>query len=160
MEFLKTKQFKTGLLFFIIAVSASFGLTDYLNFWKSLSIFLAIEATIYYFVFFNENEPVIPDNSEFEKIVAELGGMVEEQGEVIKEYEAIFDSQLVELPCVCGGNTFQGLFSPKFENIVECEKCESKYRVDITYDSVLISEPLDINNDDMIKKIKEVKKPE
>ena len=65
--------------------------------------------------------------------------------EVIQEYEKIFDSQLVELPCICGGNTFQGLFSPKTENIVECEKCECKYRVNISYDTVLISEPMNVD---------------
>ena len=160
MEFLKSKEFKTSVLFCLIAVSLSFGLSDLVDFWKSLAVFLAIETTIYYFVFFNEEVPVIQDNTEFDKIVAELGGMVEEQGEVIMEYEAIFDSQLVELPCVCGGNTFQGLFSPKVENIVECEKCESKYRVNVSYDSVLISEPLDIDDSTMIDKIKTVKIPE
>lgn len=160
MEFLKTKEFKSGLLFLVIAASVSFGLSDLLNFWKSFAIFLAIEATVYYFMFINKEEPVIEDTSEFDKIVAELGGMVEEQGEVIKEYEAIFDSQLVELPCNCGGNTFEGLISPKFENIVECEKCESRYRVEVSYNSVLISEPLDINDNKMIEKIATVEKPE
>ena len=160
MEFIKSKEFKTGLLFLVIAASISFGLSDLVNFWKSFAILLAIGSGVYYYMFINQPEEPVQDTSEFDKIVAELGGMVEEQGEVIKEYEQIFDSQLVELPCVCGGNTFQGLFSPKFENIVECEKCESKYRVNVSYDSVLISEPLDIDDATMIDKIKTAKKPE
>jgi hypothetical protein len=82
--------------------------------------------------------------SKVEDLVADLDKIIGEQAQVIDDYEQIFDSQLVELPCVCGGNTFQGLFSPKTENIVECEKCKNKYRVNVTYDSVMISEPLDI----------------
>lgn len=86
------------------------------------------------------------------EIIKDLGQLleeqdlkIEEQDKVIEEYNKIFDSQLVELPCVCGGNTFSGLFSPKEENKVECEKCKNKYRVTIDYNSVLISEPMDLN---------------
>ena len=68
---------------------------------------------------------------------------LDEQVIVIKDYEDIFDSQLVELPCSCGGNTFKGLFSPNLENLVTCEKCSNNYRVVVNYDAVLISEPLD-----------------
>jgi hypothetical protein len=71
--------------------------------------------------------------------------IMEEQESVILEYERIFDTQLVELPCICGGNTFQGLISPTLENIVECESCKNKYRVEVSYNSVLVSEPLDLN---------------
>jgi hypothetical protein len=154
----KSKEFKIAVLFTLVAISIAFGLSDLMNFWKSFAIITAFESIIYYFVIFNEDPPATSDNSEFDKIVEELGGMVEEQGGVIKEYEDIFDQQLVELPCVCGGNTFRGLFSPKVENIVECEKCESKYRVTVNYNSVLISEPLDINDDSLIKKMQKVKK--
>jgi hypothetical protein len=149
----KSKEFKIAVLFTLVAISIAFGLSDHMNFLKSLSILVAVESIIYYFLILNEEKPITSENSELDNIVDELGSMVEEQGGVIKEYEEIFDQQLVELPCVCGGNTFQGLFSPKIENIVECEKCESKYRVTVNYNSVLISEPLDINDDKLIKKI-------
>ena len=153
----KSKEFKITILFILVAISIAFGLSDHMNFWKSLSILIAIESIIYYFVISNEDQLSTSEFSEVDKVVEELGRMVEEQGDVISEYEEIFDQQLVELPCVCGGNTFQGLFSPKSENIVECEKCESKYRVTVNYNSVLISEPLDINDDRLIKKIKGLK---
>lgn len=80
---------------------------------------------------------------EFENTLGTQEGIIHEQEEVIREYEQIFDSLSVKLPCVCGGNTFEGLFSPNTENEVVCEKCKSKYRVDIVYDTVLISEPTD-----------------
>lgn len=80
---------------------------------------------------------------EFENTLSNQEEIIQEQEEVIQEYEQIFDSLSVKLPCICGGNTFEGLFSPNTANEVVCEKCRSKYRVDITYDTVLISEPTD-----------------
>lgn len=56
----------------------------------------------------------------------------------IKEYEGLFDSQMWEIPCNCEENTFIGLFSPSSENICECEKCKSRYRVTLNYESVQI----------------------
>lgn len=97
---------------------------------------------MFYWVY--KPEKVEP-NPSIDNIMADIQAIIDEQEQVIKDYESIFDSQLVELPCVCGGNTFQGLFSPKTDNIVECEKCKNRYRVEISYNSVLISEPLDIN---------------
>ena len=81
--------------------------------------------------------------SDYETIVEDLVKEVAEHMEVIKEYEQIFDQQLVELPCICGGNTFKGLFSSNAENIVHCEKCGGEYRVTVNYDSVLLAEPMD-----------------
>lgn len=80
---------------------------------------------------------------EFEGVLSNQESIIKEQEEVITEYEQIFDALSVQLPCVCGGNTFEGLFSPNTNNEVVCEKCQSRYRVDITYDTVLISEPTD-----------------
>lgn len=91
-----------------------------------------------------------------EALVSELESRTEalvEVEDILNEYNKILDSLLVQLPCVCGGNTFEGIFSPNTDNIVECEKCKNKYRVDISYNSVLISEPMDINQtfDELLK---------
>jgi hypothetical protein len=107
-------------------------------------ILLSIPAGIFTFLILKEQNP--EEDEEKEKLMTtifELEGSNEEQMKVIKEYEEIFDTQLVELPCVCGGNTFKGLFSPNTENEVQCEKCKNNYRVTINYDTVLISEPMD-----------------
>ena len=76
----------------------------------------------------------------YANVIEKNEAIILEQTTVIKEYEEIFDNQLVELPCVCGGNTFKGLFSQKTDNIVECEKCKNEYRVTLNYDSILIAE--------------------
>lgn len=77
---------------------------------------------------------------------------IEELEEVLKDYEGIYDAQQWEIPCNCGQNTFVGLFSPYAENICECEKCKSKYKVTLNYESILMSEPLD--NDTIFDSLK------
>jgi hypothetical protein len=98
------------------------------------------------FTFWFLHEPLPEVDEETQQLldaIGELEQVKEEQYTVIKEYEELFDLQLVELPCICGGNTFKGLFSPNTPNEVQCEKCKNNYRVEINYDTVLISEPLD-----------------
>lgn len=132
----------------VISSVISYGLSDFIVFSKSVCISTPLVLLIIHFLNKKPDEIV-----KAEQLVSELDGIIGEQAKILEEYEQIFDSQLVELPCVCGGNTFQGLFSPKTENIVECEKCKNKYRVTINYDSVMISEPLNIDQtfDQLIK---------
>jgi len=107
-------------------------------------ILLCIPAGIFTFLFLKDSNP--EEDEEIQKLLTtifDLETINEEQTRVIKDYEDIFDTQLVELPCVCGGNTFKGLFSPNTENEVQCEKCKNNYRVTINYDTVLLSEPMD-----------------
>lgn len=101
-------------------------------------------------------------NPETEKLIADYDEtlraqeeFIAKQADVVKEYEDIFDSMLVKLPCICGGNTFEGLFSPNTVNEVTCENCKNKYNVTIQYDTVLISEPLNLEQpfEKMIGKI-------
>lgn len=126
----------------VIAVSTAYayGVSDYLIFSKAVSLILPVVAGLFYLL----DKTLPPDTSDRDVQIDILGATVEQQTEILDEYERIFDSQLVELPCICGGNTFQGLFSPKTENIVTCNKCNNNYRVDIQYEAVLISEPLNV----------------
>jgi hypothetical protein len=124
----------------IISFTISYGVSDYIDLLKAFCVITPVLSILLHL--FNKTPEEI---SKAEELVSDLDKIIGEQTQVIEEYEQIFDSQLVELPCVCGGNTFQGLFSPKTENIVECEKCKNKYRVTISYDSVMISEPLNID---------------
>lgn len=122
----------------------AYGAADLLDFTKTLAVITSAEVIGLLIYLFLNNKTEEKDTT-LDDIVALHEAKDAEQVEVIQEYEKIFDSQLVELPCICGGNTFQGLFSPKTENVVECENCKCKYRVNISYDSVLISEPMNVN---------------
>lgn len=129
-----------GVLIALFSSSGAFGL----KFIELFPILIAIPAGILTYVI--TKDPNIEEDEETQKlldVITEYEMMGEEHLKVIKEYEDIFDTQLVELPCVCGGNTFKGLFTPNTANEVQCEKCKNNYRVNINYDTVLISEPLD-----------------
>ena len=136
-EFLK-KNWAGIVAAIAISNAVAYGVSDFMDYGKALALCISFASVAIHFI--NKTG----DNPKVEQIIAELDGIIGEQTQVIDEYEKIFDSQLVELPCVCGGNTFQGLFSPKTENVVECEKCKNKYRVTVNYDSVMISEPLNV----------------
>ena len=138
-DFLK-KNWATIIGIVVFSVSVSFGISSYNDFFKTLCVVLPLSSIVMYFMYMKYTK-----EDETVQIIQSLDQIIGEQTQVIEEYEKIFDSQLVELPCVCGGNTFEGLFSPKLENIVECEKCKNKYRVDVNYNSILISEPADVN---------------
>ena len=129
-----------GTLLTLFSCSGAFGR----SFIELFPIVMLIPAGIFSFLYLNDPVPEVDEATQglFDAIT-ELEALKEEQLTVIKDYEQIFDAQLVELPCVCGGNTFKGLFSPNTDNEVQCEKCKNNYRVNINYDTVLIAEPMD-----------------
>jgi hypothetical protein len=138
---------------FVLLLSAgvAFGLKNYVDFLNSFVFFVSIQGIYWFYKFKNEERPVDDNSSE---IITELQIENAEQKIVLEEYENIFDSQLSKVPCVCGENVFEGIFSPTLENILECEKCNNKYRITLNYDTVLISEPLEINNNELFEQLK------
>lgn len=129
-----------GTLLTLFSCSGAFGL----RFIELFPLVMIIPSGVFSFLYLNDPVPEVDEATQLLiDSVTELEALKEEQLEVIKEYEQIFDAQLVELPCICGGNTFKGLFTPNTDNEVQCEKCKNNYRVNINYDTVLISEPLD-----------------
>lgn len=137
---------KIGIFVAVVGAGAvlSFGLSDLLPFWKTFSVLTYLEVLGFgAYWFWNQSQPKI--DTSVDQTIEEYEKELVEQLDVILEYEKIFDSLLIELPCICGGNTFKGLFSPNTENEVECEKCHNKYKVSIQYDTVLVTEPLNVN---------------
>lgn len=134
------KNWVTIVGILVISNAIAYGVSNFIEYGKALSLCIPFIAVMMHYID-KPNEATSKANG----VIQELDTIIGEQTQVIEEYEKIFDSQLVELPCVCGGNTFQGLFTPNTENIVECEKCKNKYRVTVNYDSVMISEPLNID---------------
>jgi hypothetical protein len=150
---MKHKETKPILIILAISGALSFAGSD---FYDPLKIFaLSLTALmVYYYGYFQKTK----GSDEITKMLEESDGVIKqqediiaEQNEVIKEYEEIFDGQVTKLDCLCGGNTFEGLFQPNVENIVECEKCGESYKVMVSFDSILISKPLEDN--DVLPKI-------
>jgi hypothetical protein len=128
------------LLISVFSLSNPFGI----SFFSMFPMLIIVPASILtYLVSKDETKEDSEEVSELKKTIEEYERVIEEDFKVLSEYEDIFDSQLVELPCICGGNTFKGLFSPKLDNLVQCEKCKNQYKVSINYDTILLSEPMD-----------------
>jgi hypothetical protein len=131
----------------VASISISGGCSVFIPFINLLFLILPVSLLGTFFIVkkksANEEDKLIIQD--LERLLAEQGDALKQREDILDEYEKIFDSQLVKLPCLCGGNTFEGLFSPNLDNIVECEKCKNKYRVEIAYNSVLLSEPLQAN---------------
>lgn len=148
----KIKTFLPYLLATIGCVISSFVMPS-----ESYRIFCALwpAAMIITYFCFRKVEVKDPEDDLKLELIEKMDNIIQEQDIVLKNYEDIFDSQLVKLPCVCGGNTFEGLFSPNTDNIVVCENCKNKYKVTVDYQSVLISEPLDLNKqfDELVGKV-------
>lgn len=158
MKYIKEyKPFWVGVASIILI---SYGASAILPFLNVVCVLLGLWCLIYYYLVKNLLMDVT--NPETEKLIADYDEtlraqeeFIAKQADVVKEYEDIFDSMLVKLPCICGGNTFEGLFSPNTVNEVTCENCKNKYNVTIQYDTVLISEPLNLEQpfEKMIGKI-------
>jgi hypothetical protein len=71
--------------------------------------------------------------------------LINEKDEVIQEYERLLDEQFVNIPCNCGSDLFQGILLPNSENLTECKNCKEKYKIFISYDSILVAQPADNN---------------
>lgn len=126
---------------FLLSAGIGFGCSNNtLQFLK----FTILSFVILYIMWYIKNSK--NDDSKLqalEDMLTESDGVISEQEEVIKEYETILDTMATRLPCVCGGNTFEGLFQPGSENYVECEKCNAKYKVMVSFDSILVSETME-----------------
>ena len=75
----------------------------------------------------------------------DLLDLITEKDEVIQEYEKLLDEQFVSIPCNCGNELFQGILLPNSENLTECKHCKEKYKIFISYDSILVAQPIDNN---------------
>ena len=128
----------TGLL--------SYGLTPLIPFINGLCLLgsMTLLALSYLFILKpytasqKENDNLIKQND-----MEEVASMLSEMDEVIKEYEAMLSEQVVQLPCNCGKPLFEGILIPNAENICECSSCKEKFKVLISYDSILMTDPVD-----------------
>jgi hypothetical protein len=62
------------------------------------------------------------------------------------ELQQLVDLQTVEVICPCTNVVSKSPIFFGINNEFLCNKCNSKFRVDLSYDSVLVTEPLNIEN--------------
>lgn len=115
-------------LFVTILVSLGIGyaLSDFISMWKgTIAGFIAQFIIRYVVDTVKKKEPTI----EIEEIMQD-----------------VIDIQTAPITCPCGKNTF---FAPIFlnkENMFQCDKCGSKFRAEINIDTILLTEPVNLQN--------------
>jgi uncharacterized Zn-finger protein len=120
----------------LISVGAGFVLKDFIGFWQGV-----VGATIIQFLaFYLPFTGTAPKNNQ----------AADDAAESIKE---IIDLQTIPINCPCGKNTFTAPIFFNIENEFTCEKCGSGFKVEPTYDVVLVTEPVNIEN--IFNKLKE-----
>ena len=60
--------------------------------------------------------------------------------------DEIINLQTIPISCPCGKHTFTAPVFYNTENEFLCEKCGSRFKVELNYDTVLLTEPLNIAN--------------
>ncbi len=137
----------------------SYGMSDFIPFLKGLSLCLGVSVPTALYIWFKFDYKNMINQELEEKLkfteteYIDLSRLNQEIVAANEEYEAIFDSQLWEIECNCGENTFIGLFSPYSENICECEKCKNRYRITLNYESILITDTT--NNEAIFNDLKD-----
>ena len=60
--------------------------------------------------------------------------------------EEIINLQTIPISCPCGKIVFSAPVFYNTENSFLCEKCGSRFKVELNYDTVLLTEPVNIEN--------------
>lgn len=60
--------------------------------------------------------------------------------------EEIISLQTVNVTCPCNNNTFPATVFCGIDNIFVCDKCKSRFRVELSHDSILLTEPVNLEN--------------
>lgn len=70
--------------------------------------------------------------------------------------DEVISLQTSTVSCPCGQFSFYTPIFINSDNIFTCEKCKSKFRVEVTLDSILITEPLNLETAYNFLKTKEL----
>ena len=125
------------ILTILISVGIGFVLQNIIGFWQGATAAIIIHFLIFYL--FN------PDKKSQTFIESEKAA-----------FDELLLTQTASVNCPCGQNTITVPILMNIENIFTCEKCLSKFRVNVTFDSVLLTEPFNIANAYNVLKSKEL----
>lgn len=107
-----------------ISVGVGFVFAKFLGFWQGAVAALIIQFLIFY-IFTSSQSASEETNTVEDQLVA---------------------LQTAPITCPCGKHVFSAPVFLNAENLFTCEKCGSKFRVEMSYDSVVLTEPLNIEN--------------
>ena len=115
-------------LFITILVGLGIGymLSDFISLWKGVTGGIIIQFIIHYIINTIKTKSHTVNNAD--------------------AIQDIIDAQTVPITCPCGKNTF---FAPVFhnkDNNFQCEKCGSRFRAEVAIDTILLTEPVNLQN--------------
>jgi hypothetical protein len=112
-----------------ISCAVGFILNKYIGFWEG-----AVSATLIQFILFYLRPK--PENEEVSIYIANL-----------EERVSLMESSCaMSVSCPCGSNTFMAAIFPALDNTFMCEKCNSRFRAEVSVDPVLITEPINLSH--------------
>jgi hypothetical protein len=75
-----------------------------------------------------------------------IGSRTQPKDNTQNTLDEIINLQTCPVSCPCGKNIFDTVLFINAENIFTCDKCQSKFKVEVAYDSILLTEPVSLNN--------------
>jgi hypothetical protein len=124
-------------------VLLSYGLSTWVPFTNTLSLLGSILIIAGCVVYAKYTGVLSKKEEKPSSDMDDIANMISEMDEVISEYENMLSEQLVKLPCNCGQTLFEGILIPNAENMCKCPSCKETYKVMVSYDSILVTEPLE-----------------
>jgi len=118
----------TVSLAIVLAISAGVGfvLANFIGFWQGFIATIIVQFIASYGIAFFRT----PKTEQVES----------------NEAQQLLDLQTVEIACPCTHIVSKSPIFFGINNEFVCTKCSSKFRVDLSYESVLVTEPLNIEN--------------
>lgn len=111
----------------IISTGIGFVVKDFLGFWEGFILSVVVQFVASYGM-------------------ATFKSTSNEDVAIVDQSQQLIDLQTVEIVCPCGSFVTKSPIFFGLDNGFICNKCNSKFRVDLSYESVLITEPLNIEN--------------
>lgn len=109
----------------LISTGIGFVLTDSVGFWKGFVGSIIAQFLLFYLLSYKSNNKDSNEPNLSEELIS---------------------LQTIPISCPCGKHTFTAPVFYNTENEFLCEKCGSKFKVELTHDTVLLTEPLNIVN--------------
>ena len=117
---------KSILLTTIVSLLFAFGLRNVIGFWETFTLAFAIQfvAAFIYSSFKISNEDTIVNTFQ-------------------AELDELIDMSKVTIDCPCGKNRFVDVVFVGVDNVFDCDKCGSNFKVIVDITPTLTTEPVD-----------------
>ena len=122
---IKLLSISLGIVF-TISACVGFVLSDFIGFWEGFVAAILVQFIASYGIATFKTSPKTTEEDD--------------------TAQKLIDLQTVEITCPCSNIVSRSPIFIGLDNEFVCNKCNSKFRVDLSYDSILVTEPLNIEN--------------